>query len=80
MQALPAYINKGAELELVDSRLKEFDLAALGGCGWTNALKSAVLPTWAATAVRPFTSSTRNGVRFEIAADLLYASGHGPGD
>tara|TARA_R110002020_G_scaffold218178_2_gene425971 strand:- start:2413 stop:5280 length:2868 start_codon:yes stop_codon:yes gene_type:complete len=29
-KALPAYINKGAELELVDSRLKEFDLAALG--------------------------------------------------
>ncbi|MGK0417880.1 MAG: ribonucleoside-diphosphate reductase alpha chain, partial [Halopseudomonas sp.] len=29
-KALPAYINKGAELELVDSRLKEFDLQALG--------------------------------------------------
>ncbi|WP_394242898.1 ribonucleoside-diphosphate reductase subunit alpha [Halopseudomonas laoshanensis] len=29
-KALPAYINKGAELELVDSRLKEFDLRALG--------------------------------------------------
>jgi ribonucleoside-diphosphate reductase alpha chain len=29
-KALPAYINKGAELELLDPRLKEFDLDALG--------------------------------------------------
>ncbi|WP_163342539.1 hypothetical protein, partial [Enterobacter roggenkampii] len=29
-KALPAYIEKGAEFELVDAKLKEFDLEKLG--------------------------------------------------
>jgi ribonucleoside-diphosphate reductase alpha chain len=76
-QALPAYIARGVELELLDPRSPSSIWSRSARPCCPSATCSS--PTWAADAVRPLLHPQQRSA-LRAAADLLHARGHGPGD
>ncbi len=76
-KALPAYVAKGVELELLDPKLASFDLERLGAAIDSRARPAVHLPG-SADPVRPLLpAQPRHPLR--AAAAVLHARGHGPG-
>ncbi len=76
-KALPAYVEKGVEFELLDPKLKDYDLAKLGAALNHERDQQFTYLGLQTLYDRYFISQGRHPLR--TAAGVLHARGHGPG-